>query len=53
MKDYNLKLSFEELQLIDLAIDYALINICKSNESDMMDKYFDLANKLRGVIDCE
>lgn len=50
MKEYIVKLSLDELCTIDLCLDTRMVQ-AKSIEE--LEKLFDLANKLRGLVDSE
>lgn len=50
MKEYIVKLSLDELSTIDLCLDTRMV---QANSIDELEKLYDLANKIRGVVDSE
>ena len=50
MKEYSVNLSLDELSLIDLCIDTRMV---QAKSIDELEQLYDLANKIRGVVDSE
>lgn len=50
LKEYIVKLSLDELCTIDLCLDTRMV---QAKSIDELEKLYDLANKIRGVVDSE
>ncbi|UVD33124.1 hypothetical protein [Clostridium phage vB_CpeP_PM11] len=50
MKEYIVKLSLDELCTIDLCLDTRMV---QAKSIDELEKLFNLANKIRSVVDSE
>lgn len=50
LKEYIVKLSLDELCTIDLCLDTRMV---QAKSIDELEQLYDLANKIRGVVDSE